>query len=61
MLGNVQVMINGTAAPIYYVSPTQISVIAPYGLINVLTNNGYQAPVQVNNGGFLSNQISRSM
>lgn len=58
MLGNVQVMINGTAAPIYYVSPTQISVIAPYGLINVLTNNGYQAPVQVNNGGFLSNQIS---
>jgi uncharacterized protein (TIGR03437 family) len=29
-LDNVRVMINGRAAPIYYVSPTQISVIVPY-------------------------------
>ena len=54
-LGNVQVLINGTLAPIYYVSPTQLSVIAPYELANATT---YTVEIQVNNGGLLSNQIS---
>ncbi len=29
-LGNVQVMINDVAAPLYYVSPTQINAVVPY-------------------------------
>lgn len=49
-LGNVQVSINGYAAPIYYVSSTQISVIVPFentysvGQIQV-TNNGTQSNI----------------
>lgn len=35
-LGNVQVMINGAAAPIYYVAPTQVSVIVPYGITSAI-------------------------
>ncbi len=42
-LGNVQVMINGIAAPIYYVTPTQLSAIVPYGI------TGTVAKVQVVN------------
>lgn len=57
-LGNVQVEINGTPAPICYVSPTQISVIAPFELANVAAEGGYTASIQINNGGLLSNQIS---
>jgi len=57
-LGNVTVTINGTAAPICYVSPTQISVIAPWELTNVIAAGGYTASIQVNNGNTLSNQIS---
>lgn len=51
-LNNVQVMINGVAAPIYYVSATQISVIVPYGL------TGGIAAVQVINNGTPSNTIT---
>ena len=32
MLANVQVTVNGIAAPIYYVNPTQISAIVPYAV-----------------------------
>lgn len=51
-LGNVQVTVNGTAAPIYYVSPTQISAIVPYSITSAL------AQVQVNNNGTLSNTVT---
>ena len=51
-LGNVQVMINGVAAPIYYVAPTQISVIVPYEL-----NSGI-AQVQVITDGNASNTVT---
>jgi len=36
-LGDVQVNIGGLPAPIYYVSPTQISVIVPYAVTGTLT------------------------
>lgn len=32
-LGQVQVLVNEVAAPIYYVSPTQISFVVPYGTV----------------------------
>ncbi|HXS93555.1 MAG TPA: IPT/TIG domain-containing protein [Candidatus Limnocylindrales bacterium] len=51
-LGNVQVMINGIAAPIYYVSPGQISVIVPYSLTGAI------AAVQVINNNIASNTIT---
>jgi uncharacterized protein (TIGR03437 family) len=48
-LDGVQVMINGRAAPIYYVSPTQISAIVPYATeLSV-------ADIQVINNGVTSN------
>ncbi len=52
-LNNVQVLIDGLQAPIYYVSPTQIAAIVPYA--------AYQFPlatIQVNNNGTLSNKIT---
>jgi uncharacterized protein (TIGR03437 family) len=52
-LGGVQVTINGTAAPIYYVSPTQVSVIAPYSI----PTDGSFAEVQVTNNGVQSNTV----
>jgi uncharacterized protein (TIGR03437 family) len=51
-LGNVQVMINGIAAPIYYVSPTQISAIVPYEV------NTSVADVQVITDGNASNTVT---
>jgi hypothetical protein len=51
-LGNVQVTINGVAAPIYYVSPTQISAIVPYELSAGI------AQVQVITDGNPSNTIT---
>jgi len=52
-LGNVQVSINGTPAPIYYVSPTQISAIVPY---EVAADS--IAQVQVTTNGTPSNIIT---
>lgn len=52
-LGNVQVMINGVPAPIYYVSPTQISAIVPYELDTSI------ADVQVMSNGNLSNTVTQ--
>ena len=51
-LGNVQVTINGVAAPIYYVSPTQISAIVPYEL------DADIAQVQVITDGNPSNTVT---
>ncbi len=51
-LGNVQVTINGVAAPIYYVSATQISAIVPYEL------DAGIAQVQVITDGNPSNTIT---
>jgi uncharacterized protein (TIGR03437 family) len=53
-LGNVQVTINGIAAPIYYVSPTQISAIVPYELGTTPI-----AAVQVMSNGNLSNTVTQ--
>jgi uncharacterized protein (TIGR03437 family) len=52
-LGGVQVTINGTFAPIYYVSATQISVIVPYELANAPV-----AAIQVINNGATSNTVT---
>ncbi len=53
-LSGVQVMINDVAAPIYYVSPTQISVIVPY-----ITSPGEVAQIQVINNGADSNTVTQ--
>ena len=52
-LGNVQVSIGGLPAPIYYVSPTQVSAIVPYGV-----TIGSVADIQVTNNGTLSNIVT---
>jgi uncharacterized protein (TIGR03437 family) len=54
-LSGVQVLINNVQAPIYYVSPTQLSVIVPYALATTTTG---LAQVQVNNNGTLSNTVT---
>ena len=51
-LGNVQVTVNGVPAPIYYVTPTQLSAIVPYGVI------GSIAKVQVFNNNVPSNAVT---
>jgi uncharacterized protein (TIGR03437 family) len=51
-LGNVQVTINGVAAPIYYVAPTVISAIVPYELTAGI------AQVQVITDGNPSNTVT---
>ncbi len=51
-LGKVQVMINNVAAPIYYVTPTQLSVIVPYGVTGTI------AKVQVFNDNLASNAVT---
>jgi uncharacterized protein (TIGR03437 family) len=50
----VTVTINGIPCPIYYVSPTQISVIAPYALYS---NTQFLANIQVTNNGTPSNIV----
>ena len=52
-LGNVQVTVNGESAPLYYVSPTQITFLVPHDITP--TNNVETATIQVNNNGVLSN------
>jgi uncharacterized protein (TIGR03437 family) len=51
-LSGVQVLINQVAAPILYVSPTQINVVVPF------SNAGSVAQIQVVNNGANSNTIS---
>jgi uncharacterized protein (TIGR03437 family) len=52
ILGGVQVMINGRAAPIYVVSPTQISVLVPWA------TSGSVASIQVVNKNVPSNTVT---
>lgn len=52
-LGGVQVMINGTAAPIYVVSPTQINAVVPYSI----AGDGSLASIQVIANGTPSNTV----
>ncbi len=51
-LGGVQVLMNGQPAPIYYVSPTQISAIVPYELSTEFV------VIQINSSGQLSNSVT---
>jgi uncharacterized protein (TIGR03437 family) len=51
-LGNVQVMINNIPAPLYYVYPTVLAAIVPYGV------TGSIAKVQVFNNNVASNTVS---
>jgi uncharacterized protein (TIGR03437 family) len=51
-VGNVQVTVNGVPAPIFYVSPTQLSAIVPYGVI------GSVAKIQVINNNVASNAVT---
>jgi uncharacterized protein (TIGR03437 family) len=53
-LSGVTVTINQIQAPIYYVSPTQISVIVPY-----ITSPASIAEIQVNNNGANSNIVTQ--
>jgi uncharacterized protein (TIGR03437 family) len=56
LLGGVQVLFNNIPAPVFYVSPTQISAIVPYALAPSSTQ--YVATIQINNNGVLSNPVS---
>jgi len=51
-LGGVQVLINSTPAPIYYVSASQIGVVVPLGI------TGFVAQIQVVNNSAPSNSIT---
>jgi len=51
-LNGVQVLINNTPAPVYFVSTNQISAIVPYGTTASI------AQIQVSNNGSLSNAIT---
>jgi uncharacterized protein (TIGR03437 family) len=53
-LGGVSVSINNLPCPIYYVTPTQLSVIVPY---EVASNQTGLANVQVTNNGVASNVV----
>lgn len=53
-LGGVTVTIDGTPAPIYSVSPTQLNVVVPY---EVAQNTTGLANIQVNNNGTMSNVV----
>ena len=50
-LAGVQVMVNGTPAPIYFVSPGQINAVIPLGITTAT------ASIQVINGGTPSNTV----
>lgn len=53
-LGGVSVSINNLPCPIYYVTPTQLSVIVPYA---VASNRTGLANIQVTNNGVASNVV----
>ena len=59
-LGNVQVLINGTPAPLYYVTPTQIAAIVPYNVSYTPTNGVLPiAGIQVINNNAPSNLVTQ--
>jgi len=54
-LGNVRVLINNVAAPLSYVSPTQINLLVPAGIPETA---GSTVPIQVMNGTSASNIVT---
>jgi uncharacterized protein (TIGR03437 family) len=59
-LGNVQVKINGINAPIYYVTPTQLAVIVPYGAAYTPASGALAiAQIQVVNNNVSSNTTTQ--
>lgn len=54
-LDDVEVTVNGAAAPLYFVSPTQVSIQVPYGL------SGSQARFRVTNGRGASNEVTAAL
>jgi len=52
-LGNVTVSINGVNAPLFYVSPTQITAMVPYSI-----SGANYATVSVSNNGTASNSVT---
>ena len=57
-LGGVQVTVNGRNAPMFFVSPGQISFIAPNATGGTASNPEPYASIQVNNNGTKSNIVS---
>lgn len=57
-LGGVQVTVNGRNAPLYVVTPTQISFIVPYATGGTASAPEPYASIQVNNNGTRSNSVS---
>jgi uncharacterized protein (TIGR03437 family) len=55
-LGGVQVMINGIACPLYFVSPTLLAAIVPYEVASNNADGGY-ANIQVFNNKVASNVV----
>lgn len=55
-LGNVQVMINGEAAPLFYVTPGQIAALVPQDITP--GNQVYNATIQVVNNNVTSNSVT---
>lgn len=53
-VGGVQVLVNNVASPLLYISATQINVIAPYEIANLV---GQFVPVQVINNGVVGDLI----
>jgi len=53
-LGGVSVTIDGIAAPLYFVSPTQLAAVVPY---EVASNQSGLANIQVTNNGTPSNVV----
>ncbi|MBI3696523.1 MAG: hypothetical protein HY238_16995 [Acidobacteria bacterium] len=51
-LGGVSLTVNGTPAPLFFVSPTQINFQTPFGL------TGNTVTIKVNNGGSQSNEVT---
>lgn len=53
-LGGVQVLLNGSAIPVYSVTSTQVSAVVPYNV----SGNTVELTLQVNNNGSLSNIVN---
>ena len=57
-LGGVQITVNGRNAPLFFVSPSQISFIAPFATGGTANSPESYATVQVINNGSKSNAVS---
>jgi uncharacterized protein (TIGR03437 family) len=61
-LNNVQVMINGIPAPLFYVTPTQLAAVVPFGATYTPPTGALQiATIQVINGNSSSNTVTEFM